>query len=92
MHRLRMEYMERQLASLTGLVQKALTTGPPNKNQQPTPQQLQQIPTRDCDLTKDRSSASKYYYCIFNLFLLSITHKGILFSFDVKINVALNVY
>lgn len=54
-----MEYMERQLASLTGLVQKALTTGPPNKNQQPQQQQLQQIPTRDCDQAKDRSSASK---------------------------------
>ncbi|XP_055947230.1 coiled-coil domain-containing protein AGAP005037-like isoform X4 [Argiope bruennichi] len=50
-HRLRMEYMERQLASLTGLVQKALTTGPPNKNQTPQQQQqqqqLQQIPTKD---------------------------------------------
>ncbi|GIY88841.1 coiled-coil domain-containing protein CG32809 [Caerostris extrusa] len=50
-----MEYMERQLASLTGLVQKALTTGPPNKNQTPQQQQqqqqqqqlLQQIPTKD---------------------------------------------
>lgn len=61
--------MERQLASLTGLVQKALTTGPPNKNQQPTQQQLQQIPTRDCDLAKvDRSSTSKYYnYQLFKL-------------------------
>ncbi|XP_035206111.1 coiled-coil domain-containing protein AGAP005037-like isoform X1 [Stegodyphus dumicola] len=53
---LRMEYMERQLASLTGLVQKALTTGPPNKNQ--SSQQLQQIPTRDCDQGKDRSSTT----------------------------------
>ncbi|XP_071040803.1 coiled-coil domain-containing protein AGAP005037 isoform X10 [Parasteatoda tepidariorum] len=49
--KLRMEYMERQLASLTGLVQKALTTGPPNKNMPPN-QQLQQIPTRDCEQGK----------------------------------------
>ncbi|XP_054713991.1 LOW QUALITY PROTEIN: coiled-coil domain-containing protein AGAP005037-like [Uloborus diversus] len=53
--RLRMEYMERQLASLTGLVQKALTTGPPNKVPTPQQQALQQIPTRDCDPGKNNT-------------------------------------
>ncbi|KAG8184101.1 hypothetical protein JTE90_025407 [Oedothorax gibbosus] len=48
--RLRMEYMERQLASLTGLVQKALTTGGPVPSKQNG--QQQQIPTRDCDQGK----------------------------------------
>ncbi|GFY67736.1 coiled-coil domain-containing protein CG32809 [Trichonephila inaurata madagascariensis] len=60
--RLRMEYMERQLASLTGLVQKALTTGPPNKNQTPQQQQqqqLQQIPTKDNNQGKDGATINK---------------------------------
>lgn len=43
--RLRMEYMERQLANLTGLVQKALTA-PPGRKQD-------QIPTRDIELVKE---------------------------------------
>lgn len=60
-----MEYMERQLASLTGLVQKALTTGgPPGKQPQPpNQQQLQQIPTRDCDQGKAGGNISKYIHC-----------------------------
>ncbi|GFT25373.1 coiled-coil domain-containing protein CG32809 [Trichonephila clavipes] len=61
-HRLRMEYMERQLASLTGLVQKALTSGPPNKNQTPQQQQqqqLQQIPTKDNNQGKDGATINK---------------------------------
>ncbi|XP_023216951.1 coiled-coil domain-containing protein CG32809-like isoform X7 [Centruroides sculpturatus] len=43
--RMRMEYMERQLANLTGLVQKALTA-PPGRKQD-------QIPTRDIELVKE---------------------------------------
>lgn len=52
--RLRVEHMERQLASLTGLVQKALAAPlrqtPPN----------QQIPTRD--FAKERGQGGEYYF------------------------------
>ncbi|XP_071038407.1 coiled-coil domain-containing protein AGAP005037 isoform X5 [Parasteatoda tepidariorum] len=50
--RLRVEHMERQLASLTGLVQKALST--PLR----PPSQSQQIPTRD--ITKERGQGEGY--------------------------------
>ncbi|CAB3372730.1 Hypothetical predicted protein [Cloeon dipterum] len=54
--RLRVENMERQLANLTGLVQKALTQGP-----QPSPTYLQipnQSPYRNDDYDKHSSSSS----------------------------------
>lgn len=40
--RIRVEHMERQLANLTGLVQKALTHGPPHPS--PSPRDYLQVP------------------------------------------------
>ncbi|XP_067130546.1 coiled-coil domain-containing protein AGAP005037-like isoform X4 [Centruroides vittatus] len=54
--RLRVEHMERQLANLTGLVQKALSTGPP-----PRSHSSQQIPTRDTESQHTKEKIEKGY-------------------------------